>query len=309
MTDAEVVGLTEDRERVLVRVGDETVEVSLIDIHRAERQRPAVGVESGAALTPRVIQHRIRSGESADQIAREAGWPYSSVARYEGPALAERVHHADAARAAEVDGQLVGSLVAAHFGVPAGEIDWDAWLTSPGRWEVRGSSAGRVVRLRWDPLSRRVSAADDASRRALKQAAAADALTAVLRPLSTSQPPAPPPAPLPAAPPASDAPRLRSADAPPEPADSTPSLAVEPTTAEPATNQPETAEPETAELETTEPAATETATSEPAANQPAATESAPTQPPVRQPRRPRAEVPLWSDISLSVGGRLPDPPS
>ena len=281
MTDAEVVGLTEDRERVLVRVGDETVEVSLIDIHRAERQRPTVRVEPGAALTPRVIQHRIRSGESAEQIAREAGWPYSSVARYEGPALAEREHHAAAARAAEVDGQVVSALVAGHFGVPPGEIDWDAWLTSPGRWEVRGSSAGRVVRLRWDPLSRRVSAADDASRRALKQAAAGDALTAVLRPVSTSEPAVR---------------RLRYAAALPPTDAPAPQLTLP---AEEVAFEPADAEHADADGDDDDGLASTPGSRTP--QQPAS------QPPARQPRRARAEVPLWSDISLSVGGRAPNP--
>jgi hypothetical protein len=187
MTDVEVLGLTDDREHVLVRVGDDTVEVSLIDIHRAERQRPTFRPEPGDVLTPRVIQHRIRSGESSEQIAREAGLPYASVARYEGPALAEREHHARLARQAEVDGQVVETLVTSYLGTLE-PVDWDAWLLSFGRWEVRASSAGRVVRLRWEPHSRRVTAADEASRRALKQAAAGDALTAVLRPVSMSEP-------------------------------------------------------------------------------------------------------------------------
>lgn len=227
MSTAEVLGLTDDRERVIVRLDDTTLEVSLVDIHRAERQLALVQPHA-EALTPRVIQQRIRAGETADQIAREAGCPLSSVARYEGPALAERAHHAATARRTQVDGQVVEGLVAGHFGVPADDIAWDAWLIAPGSWQVEASCAGRHVRLRWDPTARRVTAADDASRRALQQAAAEDALTAVLRPVSTSEPVAREVTPTP-----SDVPAARS------------------------------------------------------------------------PRKARAEVPLWSDISLSVGGRGP----
>lgn len=269
MTDVEVLGLTDDREHVLVRVGDDTVEVSLIDIHRAERQRPTPRPEPGAALTPRVIQHRIRSGESAEQIAREAGWPYASVARYEGPALAEREHHARLARAAEVDGQVVEALVIGYLG-GVEPVEWDAWLLSFGRWEVRASSAGRVVRLRWEPLSRRVSAADEVSRRALKQAAAGDALTAVLRPVSMAEP------------------RL------------VPQLAVTvtPVEAEPA----ELDEPPMFDL-----AADSSQAAAPAAEpEPASEARVPSS--ARPARRARAEVPLWDDISLSVSGRPADPP-
>jgi hypothetical protein len=249
VTDAQVVGLTDDGARVVLRVGDETVEVPLIEVHRAERHGVVVRAhreDPTGALTPRLIQHRIRCGESAQEVAEEAGWPIADVARYEGPVLAEREHHARAARSAEVDGQQVEALVVAYLGVPAEVIEWDSWLVSPGRWDVVAGAGGRTVRLRWEPVARRVVAADEASRRALKQAAAGDALTAVLRPVSTSDevggageliaPPTPPQAAPPAAP------------APPAPAPPAPT-------------------------------------------------------PIRQPRRARAQVPLWSDISLQVSGR------
>ena len=245
MTDAEVLGLTDDGARVVLRVGDETVEVSLADVHRAQRQDVVVRQhrdEPTGSLTPRLIQHRIRSGESSEDVARDAGCPAAVVARYEGPVLAEREHHARAARTSEVDGQEVEALVMAFFGEPADAIEWDSWLVSPGRWEVVAAAGGRRVRLRWEPASRRVSAADEASRRALKQAAAGDALTAVLRPVSLSEDAAPAevlavetPAPAPPAPPF-----------------------VPPT-------------------------------------------------PIRQPRRARAQVPLWNDISMQVSGREAGP--
>lgn len=240
MTTAEVLGLSDDRERVLLRTDEGTFEVLLADIHRAERQLAAVGEAS--SLTPRVIQQRIRGGETAEELAREAGWPYAAVARYEGPALAERAHHAGLARRAEVDGRVVEELVAEYFGVGLEDVSWDAWLVDPGSWRVEASSGHRDVRLRWDPASRRVVAADDASRRALQQAAAEDALTAVLRPVSTSAP---------------------------------------------------VVRPETIE----EPAEVHESESSDAADAP---------PVVRQPRRARAEVPLWEDITLSVGGRAVD---
>lgn len=245
MTDAEVLGLTDDGARVVLRVGDETVEVSLADVHRAQRQDVVVRQhrdEPTGSLTPRLIQHRIRSGESSEDVARDAGCPAAVVARYEGPVLAEREHHARAARTSEVDGQEVEALVMAFFGEPADAIEWDSWLVSPGRWEVVAAAGGRRVRLRWEPASRRVSAADEASRRALKQAAAGDALTAVLRPVSLSE------------------------DAAPAEV-----LAVE----------------------------------TPAPAPPSVPSVPPT--PIRQPRRARAQVPLWNDISMQVSGREAGP--
>jgi hypothetical protein len=251
VTDAEVLGLTDDGARVVLRVGDETVEVALADVHRAQRQDVVVRQhreEPTGSLTPRLIQHRIRSGESSEDVARDAGCPAAVVARYEGPVLAEREHHARAARTAEVDGQEVEALVMGFFGEPADAIEWDSWLVSPGRWEVVAAAAGRRVRLRWEPASRRVSAADEASRRALKQAAAGDALTAVLRPVSLSDD--------------ADAGAV-VVDDPGVAADVPASAAAVPPHTPPT--------------------------------------------PIRQPRRARAQVPLWNDISLQVSGREAGP--
>jgi hypothetical protein len=260
VSTTEVLGLTDDRERVRLRVrlgnDDEIVEVDLADIHRAERQR-ADGDGAPVPLTPRVIQQRIRAGESADQLAREAGWPLAAVARYEGPALAERAHHASLARRAEVDGRVVEELVAEHFAADVLDVSWDAWLVEHGIWRVEAAFGGRDVRLRWEPAARRVVAADEASRRALQQAAAEDALTAVLRPVSTSAPAAAP-----------------AAAVRPEP-----QLVLAASGDEELGDEPEA-----------------DADADAAVDRPAV---------ARQPRRARAEVPLWSDISLSVGGRAP----
>jgi hypothetical protein len=236
VTDAEVVGLTDDGDRVVLRVGDETVEIALVDVHRAERQGVVVRQhreDPSGPLTPRLIQHRIRCGETAEDIAREGGWPVAVVARYEGPVLAERAHHAREVRTAEVDGQQVEPLVVAYLGEPEDAVEWDSWLVSPGRWDVVAAAGGRTVRLRWEPASRRVKAADETSRRALKQAAAADALTAVLRPVSAAE-------------------EVASAQEGASVSQLQPPLQTSPT---------------------------------------------------RSARRTRAEVPLWSDISLQVSGR------
>src|SRR4051812_48502883 len=42
------------------------------------------------SLAPRDIQARIRSGESAEEVARVAGVPVDRVLRYAGPVLQER---------------------------------------------------------------------------------------------------------------------------------------------------------------------------------------------------------------------------
>ena len=197
MTVAEVVGLTADGLRLVIRIADHTVEVALEDVRRAERRASAAPVPD-EPLTPKLIQQRIRRGESAQQVATAGGWPVEVVARYEGPVLAEREHHAAAARRSQVDGRVVEALVAGHLGQRAELVEWDSWLVGEGRWEVRAFAGGQVVRLRWDPAARRVQALDEPARRALQVPADEDdVLAAVLRPMSSTTAAVPAPSPVP----------------------------------------------------------------------------------------------------------------
>src|SRR3954453_16945560 len=54
--------------------------------------------DAEASLSPRDIQARIRSGESAEDVARIAGVPVDRVLRYAGPVLQERAMLAQHAR-------------------------------------------------------------------------------------------------------------------------------------------------------------------------------------------------------------------
>lgn len=183
MTAAEVLGLTPDGSALLLRVRGETVHLPLEDVRRAERR--AHGAPAPAEpLTPRLVQQRIRGGESAAEIARTGDWPVEVVARYEGPVLAEREHHAASARRTEVEGRTVEDLVAGHLGHEPEDVTWDSWLVEEGRWEVHATAAGQTVRLRWEPVGRRVQALDEPARRALRVPASEDdVLTSVLRPV------------------------------------------------------------------------------------------------------------------------------
>lgn len=220
MRPLSIAGLTDDGQRLVLQVPEtdegyaETFELPLADVRQAvdDAVRPerveAPSAPAGEMPPPREVQQRIRSGETAQQIARSAGCDVRAVQRYEGPVLAEREHHAQAARRAEVDGRPVDELVEEHLSRTGGTTDepvWDAWLVEPGRWEVRAVAGGQVVRLHWEPAARRVRGADQAGRQALRAAPLAeDALEAVLRPVL-------PPAPLAVAPaPPSHAPRKRT---------------------------------------------------------------------------------------------------
>ncbi len=188
-----VVGLTSDGLRLVLRSGNDTFELPLRDVPTS--RQPSLPFADQPPPSPRQIQDRIRSGESAADIAEESGVPIEHVMRYEGPVLAEREHQAARAQRAQVESRPVGELVAEHMVRLAQDpelLTWDAWLLEPGRWEVRAQCGREAVRLRWDPASVRVHAIDEAARHALRLGPVSDdALGAVLRPVSSRPTPAP----------------------------------------------------------------------------------------------------------------------
>jgi hypothetical protein len=95
------------------------------------------------SLSPRDIQARIRSGESADDVARIAGVPVDRVLRYAGPVLQERAMLAQHARRAKLRTSDKGASLAevvdgrlAQHGVDAEKIAWDAYRRDDGTWRI-----------------------------------------------------------------------------------------------------------------------------------------------------------------------------
>src|SRR5256714_12541045 len=99
--------------------------------------------DAEASLSPRDIQARIRSGESAEDVARIAGVPVDRVLRYAGPVLQERAMLAQHARrtklrSAEKNSTLadvVDSRLGQH-GVDSEKIAWDAYRRDDGTWRI-----------------------------------------------------------------------------------------------------------------------------------------------------------------------------
>lgn len=95
------------------------------------------------SLSPRDIQSRIRSGESADDVARVAGVPVDRVLRYAGPVLQERAMLAQHARRTRLRSNESGASLAevadsrlAQHGVDAEKISWDAYRRDDGTWRI-----------------------------------------------------------------------------------------------------------------------------------------------------------------------------
>jgi hypothetical protein len=110
--------------------------------------RPTVRPEAFATdeppqLAPRDIQARIRSGESAEDVARIAGVPVDRVLRYAGPVLQERAMLAQQARRTRLRDSERGATLAevvdarlSQHGVELEKIAWDAYRRDDGTWRI-----------------------------------------------------------------------------------------------------------------------------------------------------------------------------
>ena len=130
-------------------------------------------IELESHVRPREIQARIRAGETAEEVAAEAGVPVEHIRRFEGPVLAERAWMAEQARAVvprrgEGRHRTLADLVTDTLrerGVSVEDLGWDSWRRDDGTWTVRLTyPAGKSVRLatwRFDPDRRTVLPEDE----------------------------------------------------------------------------------------------------------------------------------------------------
>ena len=187
-------------------------------------------IEVESPLRPKEIQARIRSGETAEQIADAADVPIERVRWFEGPVLAERAYIAQQAQTASVrrpgdagPGPRLGEIVAERLrvlGADPDEAQWDSRKRGDGSWLVELTSGTGVERLTaawvFDPRRRHAMPDDDEAARlslpeealqaaglAVQQAAAARGRGTVTPFVPRSHPPAARPAAEPESEPAS----------------------------------------------------------------------------------------------------------
>lgn len=116
------------------------------------------------------MQHRVRSGTSAEDIASSTGWPLDKVLRYAEPLLAERAYVAEQAQSVEVRRSAGGASLARTAADAVGDQDitWDAWRRDDGRWVVtaRYSDRGAEATAEWtyDHGGRNLHPLDDQAR-------------------------------------------------------------------------------------------------------------------------------------------------
>ena len=112
-----------------------------------------------SALRPRDIQARIRSGESAEDVAAAAQTTVDAIMGFAAPVLAERAHVAESAQKSSIRRRSTEASTAAgtldqasrthlsNVGVRSDDVEWDAWRRDDGRWTlVAQYSAGGSAR-------------------------------------------------------------------------------------------------------------------------------------------------------------------
>lgn len=141
------------------------------------RRLTQIDVDNGTELPPRVIQSRIRAGETPEQVAASSGARVERIMRFAHPVLQERERVAEQACEARV--RLTESTPAVALqrfmverlrlvDADAAAVGWDSYRDDDGVWVVTGSwRAGEksgTTRWAFDIPARTVTPFDVATR-------------------------------------------------------------------------------------------------------------------------------------------------
>ena len=187
MRTLRLVALSDDGQHLILTAdgadadGGERFELLIDDRVRAAargdaRRLTQIDVDLGTELPPRVIQARIRAGETPEQVAAASGTRVERIMRFASPVLQERARVAEQARDARVrlsegpPAVPLSAFVAERLRLidtAADAVSWDAHRDQDGSWLVTGSwqAGAKSGTTRWtfDLPSRTVAPADAAT--------------------------------------------------------------------------------------------------------------------------------------------------
>ena len=187
MRTLRLVALSDDGQRLILSAdgadpdGGERFELAIDERVRAAargdaRRLTQIDVDLGTELPPRVIQARIRAGETPEQVAAASGTRVERIMRFAHPVLQERARVAEQAREARVrlsEGPPTVPLAAfiterlRLIDTDVDAVSWDAHRTGDGSWLVTGAwragPASGTTRWFFDLPSRTVAPADAAT--------------------------------------------------------------------------------------------------------------------------------------------------
>jgi hypothetical protein len=187
MRTLRLVALSDDgRSLVLAAEGSDGAEGERFELPIDDRVRAAargdtrrltqIDVDAGVELPPRVIQARIRAGETPEQVAASSGTRVERIMRFAHPVIQERQRVAEQAREARVrlsegaPGGTLSQFMNERLRLIDSDIDavtWDAHRTDDGTWQVTGAwragDKSGVARWTFDLPSRTVAPSDAAT--------------------------------------------------------------------------------------------------------------------------------------------------
>jgi DUF3071 family protein len=139
---ADVPDSMDDGERFELPIDDRLLAALRVD---AAKQND---IDVGNNLPPRVIQARIRAGETPEQVAHASGTKVERIMRFAHPVLQERARVAEQARDARVRlSEGTPSVPLEQFmserlrllGADLDAVRWDAHRSEDGTWQVRAA--------------------------------------------------------------------------------------------------------------------------------------------------------------------------
>ena len=157
MRTLRLVGLSDDGSSLLLVAdtedGEQHFALPVDDRLRAaargdSRRLTQIDVDLGTELPPRVIQSRIRAGETPEQVAAASGTRVERIMRFAHPVLQERERVAEQAREARVrltdstPGTTLQQFMTERLRLIDTDIDavtWDAYRSDTGSWVVSGA--------------------------------------------------------------------------------------------------------------------------------------------------------------------------
>jgi len=186
MRTLRLVALSDDGKSVVL-VADgidgegEKFELAIDDRLRAAargdaRRLTQIDVDLGTELPPRIIQARIRAGETPEQVAAASGTRVERIMRFAHPVIQERARIAEQARDARVRLSEGSPSVALQqfmtdrlrlIDSDLDSVSWDAYRSDDGTWQVTGAwrAGDKSGTTRWsfDIPSRTVAPSDAAT--------------------------------------------------------------------------------------------------------------------------------------------------
>lgn len=164
MQDLRVIGV--ENGALLVAADDGTrFRVAIDEVLQSKLRQAIPETNAGRKIAPREIQAHIRSGMSAEDVAKVTGVPLDYIQKFEGPVLAERefivtsalaVPVRTAADTGPIDGSNFGSVIRERlYDLGAVNERWASWKEIGGGWIVKLAFAAEQIdhdaRWRFDP--------------------------------------------------------------------------------------------------------------------------------------------------------------